>query len=79
MSEREYSVQPVGVEYACDECGEIMKVMGSALPNGMIPHVCSNSHMAALPQGYPLIRFDRVTEAQRYAPPFEPTPEVIHG
>lgn len=63
MSENNYAVHPIGIEYLCDECGQPMVVVGQSLPSGLIPHACSNSHMKALAQGYPLVRFDRVIDA----------------
>lgn len=63
MSEHNYAVHPVGVEYLCDECGQAMQVAGPPLPSGLVPHACPNSHMKALQQGYPMVRFDRVMDA----------------
>lgn len=74
MSENSYAIHPIGIEYLCDECGEPMQVVGNPLQSGMIPHACPNSHMKALPQGYPLVRFDRVQNADEQFDLFDPPP-----
>jgi len=64
--ETKYAVKPVGVEYACDKCGE-----GNVFPTGLIApsqppkfeHVCSNcGERALLDKQYPHVTFDKVPE-----------------
>jgi len=61
MAEREFPIEPYGVAYECDECGEEMKptaekVAWLTLPV-RFPHECVNGHQAALTEQYPTVRW----------------------
>lgn len=61
MAEREYPIQPVGVEYVCDACGqgtvELTGVMLASDPPQW-PHKCNHcGHQVNLRDKYPTVRY----------------------
>lgn len=64
MSERDYDVRPVGVEYVCDECGVgLMMHTNMAIMSNppQYPHHCSDcGAVKNLEQMYPMLKWERV-------------------
>ena len=60
MSERAFELEPYGVAFDCETCGEEMKPeKGAALMSYPVqyPHGCPNGHTKNLPERYPLVRY----------------------
>ena len=64
MSEREYEIKPVGVDYICDECNTgVMQHTGGTLLSSppKYPHACSHCRSVQnLRHSYPIIKWVRV-------------------
>ena len=61
MAEREFPIEPYGVAYDCDECGEEMKPTAEKVAwlthPVQFPHECPNGHRATLTEQYPVVRW----------------------
>jgi hypothetical protein len=61
MSEREFSIEPYGVAFDCETCGEEMKPTSEAVAwltqPVQFPHECPNGHQTTLPERYPTVRW----------------------
>jgi hypothetical protein len=60
MSEREFPIEPHGVAYDCDECGEEMKPASMTMRMTNPPqmaHECPAGHIIWLTERYPTVRW----------------------
>jgi hypothetical protein len=67
MAEREFQLEPYGVEWVCDACGigtlQVGGPISSVMRGGGILHSCTQcDDRRVLPEPYPLVRHRRVPE-----------------